>query len=240
VNHSRGIYGGGIVYRSGVSVSLGTGLPAGTKHHRGFRCGTYPTYISTSSTYDGWPLWEVDRRVYVDGAAPEVVVLEAPQVDEGIEALRAGRFVDARLIYLERAQERREKEESGEVAGVDREALRLAGFAAAGAGRFAEAERLMTQAYEEDSSLAVSPLRGKALVGGPLEMRRLVTGAVAFAHREPSAGAWNTVAWLMQAEGRHDLARTMAERGEALRLRSTTSGANATGTADLVSAAVVE
>ena len=217
VNHSRGIYSG-IGYATTTNVGLGTGISVSYngKCYRGFRCGGYPTYYYASSSYAGWPLWEVDRRVYVDGA-PEVVVIEVPEPDEGLVALRTGKFNDARLIYLKRALERKEKEEAGEETGVDREALRLAGLAAAGEGRFAEAERLMTEAYAEDPSLELTPLRGKTLVGGSREMRKLVTGAVAFAYRQPSAGAWDVVSWLMQAEGRHDMARKMAERAEGMR-----------------------
>ena len=225
VHDSTGLLAGGrIVVKSKVRVGIGSGLPAHACVH-----GVWPWWDCSCAayrrgTYGYGPLWGVDGRVYVDGRPGSVAVPEPP-VDEGVEALRARRFAFARVVYLERATARVDAEGSGEEAGVDRRALRLAGLAAAGEGRYDEAERLFEDAYGADGTLAGEPLEGATLVGGTRAMREIVNGAVAHAHRVGRAASWEMVAWLMQAEGRHDRARAMMARAE--RLREEGEGARA-------------
>ena len=57
-------------------------------------------------------------------------------------------------------------------------------------------------------------MSGEALGVRATEMRRIVTRAVAHAHRVDRPDAWFMVAVLMQAEGRDDLARRMLERAQ--------------------------
>ena len=216
---SRGFAGGGIGYRSCVSVPAWSYTNCST--------GIYPwyyypyTYGGWQSTYAGGPLYEVNRLV---GAGdPTVVVILEPKVDEALDALQAGRFASARLMYLERAHERSEAEADGEETGVDRTALRLAGLAAAGERRYPEADRLFTEAYSEDPSLVDRPLDGATLVRGARDIRDIVNGAVAYAYKVGTADAWKMVAWLMQGEGRNDQARAMMARADEIAARVDTT-----------------
>jgi hypothetical protein len=192
-----------------VDVSLGTGTDLWVCGCGGLGCdgGCWWWWEQgyDRTTYGGVPLWEIDRRV--DVGEERAVVKPAP-VDEALAALREGRYVMAKMMYLERARAE---------AGVDARAMRLAGLAAAGEGRFEEAERLLEEAYAADTGLEGTPMEGRLLIGGGLELREIVNGAVAHAQRTGRAASWEMVAVLMQSEGRFDVARRMAERAGDIR-----------------------
>lgn len=97
----------------------------------------------------------------------------------------------------------------------DPERRRLLALARAGERDFADAADQIHQVYAADPDIAVYPLDGDALFDSPLELRRLVVGAVRHAQRSGTARAWLLVAVLMQAEGRDDVAFKMLGRADA-------------------------
>lgn len=218
VYRSRGFLGGGIRYKSHVKVPLGTYTGVCVNGIYPWYYYPYFTYGGWHSTYTGGPLYEVDRLV--GEQSPTVIVVVQPKTDEALEALQAGKFATARLLYLARAEERRQAEEDGEETRVDRTALRLAALAAAGEGRYPEADRLFAEAYEEDPLLEQRPMEGATLVGGTRQMREILNGAVAYAYKAGTPSAWKMVAWLMQGEGRYERARAMMARAEEIAARS--------------------
>lgn len=95
----------------------------------------------------------------------------------------------------------------------DAEAARALALALLDARRTREGVEMMAQVYERTPSLASSPIPPDA-VGSEHELRDLVARVVEHAHKTNTSGAWLTVAMLMQAEGRVDLAFKMIERAD--------------------------
>jgi tetratricopeptide (TPR) repeat protein len=184
-------------------------------HRNSWRYGPY-----WHSSYGGVPLYEIARR-----EDPALLGLEQPSgkpakpVDEGLVALRNHDFETAAGIYATRAESQRKAEaavpEEGDApVEVSRKDFRLAGLAYAGNRQFEQSMRAFREAYAEDPGLRSMPLDGEALIGSSMELRSMVTGAVAHAHRTEEADAWLMVGVLMQAEGRTDRARKMLARAE--------------------------
>jgi hypothetical protein len=103
---------------------------------------------------------------------------------------------------------RREIREQGEQA----ETLRRLGVALAMDRRWLDAAAVMRSAYRLDAKLGTTPLDVAAVGVDDRRLRELVKGAVLAANRGKSASEWLLVAALMQAEGREELATTMAWR----------------------------
>lgn len=80
--------------------------------------------------------------------------------------------------------------------------------------RFLDATAMMGYIYDRVPGLANEPMQQSLWGDSPLRLRRSVTDAVRFAHRSPSGNAWLTVAVLMQAQGRDDVALRMVERAK--------------------------
>jgi len=179
-------------------------------------CGwSRPWYTSWGGRTWTWPpLIEVERRV-----EPQVIVVAPPEpppppIDEGLAALASRDFGRATIVYAQRLTDAKADESSTPLARAGDQ--RLMALSMIGMRRFTEGAAAMRAAYDADPSLTDRPLNGAALLGGSMEVRRLVNGAVEYAHRSGTSEAWFAVAVLMQAEGRHERARVMFERSSAL------------------------
>ena len=229
VIHTTAITSGGTRLRAGyhfVESEFGTGLvlvPGRGKSHWSWGCwggggwgwGWLGRRVWRDTSWSGPPLVEITRRLdpALLGLSTEERAPAAP-VDPGLEALGSGSWTRALAVYLQRAEEQRRREAEDSGVERDRSDLRLAAFALAGDGQFERAERLFAEAYSEDPGLKDRAMSGEALGVRATEMRRIVTRAVAHAHRVDRPDAWFMVAVLMQAEGRDDLARRMLERAQ--------------------------
>lgn len=194
----------------------------------------FPSAYWRDRSYLAAPRFEPRRRV--DPASgqqpvrPQTPTISAEQAaaqavtkpDEGLEALRTGAFDRAAAIYQRRAEEQTQIESGTEPRAMpDRSALRLAGLAHAGAGRFAESMQAFARAMAEDESLQRKPLDGPKLLGSRSAYRAVVTKAVRFAQKgEAGPDGWDYVALLMDAEGRTEAASRMRERAEQERARA--------------------
>jgi hypothetical protein len=161
----------------------------------------------------------VEQTAIVPLAVDNSFAPPAPDVDEAMVDLRAGRYLDAAQEFLRRhtarVREELEAAGAGEVVIPDRSALRLHALALAGARDQAGAARAFAQAYREDPLLEGNPLDGGGLIGSGMELRRILIDAVRSAHRSGSPDAWNAVGRLMQAQGRFERANTMFARADA-------------------------
>lgn len=209
-----------------VESEFGAGLiwvPGRGKSHWSWGCwdglgwgwGWSGRRVWRDTSWSGPPLVEITRRLdpALLGLSTEERAPAAP-VDAGLEALSTGNWMRAVAVYLQRAEEQRRREAEDSEVERDRSDLRLAAFALAGDGQFERAERLFAEAYSEDPGLKDRAMSGEALGIRASEMRRMVTRAVAHAHRVDRPDAWLMVAVLMQAEGRDDLARQMLQRAQ--------------------------
>jgi len=138
--------------------------------------------------------------------------------EQGERALRAGRYALAIALFAEAADEQRRETSEGDQA--NRQAQRLLGIAYAANRDFENAATQLIDAFEADPSLRTIPLRGEDLFRDGLELNSVTSRAVGHAHRNPSYGSWFTVAVLMQAQGKNDLANQMIQRGEEARDRA--------------------
>jgi len=137
--------------------------------------------------------------------------------DEAADALVRGAYELAVDLYLSRLGRARAGSGEAEVpVELDAHLLRLMGLALAGARHFDEAAEVFAHAYEIEPGLFDEPLDGRGAIGSSMEMRRIVLGAVKYAHEVNTALAWKMVGYLMQAEGRKDQARNMFERAAEL------------------------
>ena len=198
----------------------GTGYPFITYGRRRGFYGRYYyprswRYYRTYDSPDTSTLIELARRydpalIGVDPNAEPPTNLELGQ-----GALRQGVYADAiSLLALAVDEQRREETEESQ---PNRQAQRLLGIAYAAAGQYEQAGEQFAEAFETDASLRTIPLRGDDLFNRTLELNSIVSRAVGHAHRNPSYESWFTVAVLMQAQGRNDLANTMIQRAEAAR-----------------------
>lgn len=229
VGPTGGFRSGGLSQTPGASAgrelsSFGGGTPFwGSSRQRcrhGWDCRSCswsrPWYTSWGGRTWTWPpLVEVERRV-----EPQVIVVAPPEpppppVDEGLAALASRDFGRATIVYAQRLADAKADESSTPQARAGDQ--RLMALAMIGMRRFTEGAAAMRAAYDADPSLTDRPLNGAALLDGNMQVRRLVNGAVEYAHRSGSSDAWFAVAVLMQAEGRHDRARVMFGRSDALR-----------------------
>lgn len=113
--------------------------------------------------------------------------------------------------YVEAAEALRAELESSP---DDLERRRLLALALSGDRQFTEAADLILDVHASDPDIAVYPLDGDALFQSPLDLRRIVVGAVRHAQRTGTARSWLLVAVLMQAEGREGVAFDMIERAK--------------------------
>ncbi|MFG0292113.1 MAG: hypothetical protein ACF8MJ_03050 [Phycisphaerales bacterium JB050] len=225
VGASRYSYGGDYYYPSG------TGYPNVHPYYygygRGFYYGRYyyPTnwrYIRTYDTPDTSTLIELARRYdpQLIGADPNA---EPPtSLELGEIAMKRAEYAEAITKFAEAHDEQKRAE-----AGSDqpnRQAQRLLGIAYAADRQFEFAGKQLAEAFETDASLRNLPIRGEDLFKDGLELTSIVSRAVGYAHRKPSYESWFTVAVLMQAQGKNDLANDMIKRAEAA--RSAASGQN--------------
>lgn len=171
-------------------------------------------------SYDGPPLVEIARRVDPAllnlPAVPAPPPPRAPTPEEMARAsLEARDYERAALIYARLAEEQRAHESSSAPQQVvDRSADQMQALALAGARQFSQAAELLALARLQDPNAA--PIDGAEFIASASEMRRIVTGAVAWAHTENSPNAWRLVAFLMEIEGRAGPAQRMLERAESL------------------------
>ncbi len=179
-------------------------------------CGwSRPWYTRWDGRTWTWPpLVEVERRV-----EPQVIIVAPPEPpppppDEGLVALANRDFGRATIVYAQRLADAKLDETSTPQSRATDQ--RLMALSMIGMRRFTEGASAMRAAYDADPGLSDRPLNGAALLGGSMEVRRLVNAAVEYAHRSGSSDAWFAVAVLMQAEGRHDRARLMFDRSDAL------------------------
>lgn len=231
VIHTTGTTIGGTRLRAGyhfVESEFGSGLvlvPGRGKSHWSWGCwsgvgwgwgwGWPGRTVWRDTSWSGPPLVEITRRLdpALLGLSTEERAPAAP-VDPGLDALASGSWTRALAVYLQRAEEQRRREAEDSEVERDRSDLRLAAFSLAGDGQFDRAERLFAEAYSEDPGLNDRAMSGEALGVRATELRRMVTRAVAHAHRVDRPDAWLMVAVLMQAEGRDDLARQMLKRAQ--------------------------
>lgn len=207
-------YSGGRYYSFGVgdpSIYIG---PGNSYFGRAYGRYYWPRdyrYFRRYDSPDSSTLIELARRYdpQLIGADPNA---EPPTARElGVQALQAGQYEAAIAQFAEAAAEERRDTEGDEAI---RQAQRLLGIAYAAAKRFDEAGTQLTAAFEADPSLRTIPIRGEDLFPDGLELSSIVSRAVGHAHSNPSYDSWFTVAVLMQAQGRNDLANTMIKRGE--------------------------
>jgi len=91
------------------------------------------------------------------------------------------------------------------------------GVALIGAGRFDDAVSMMRLAYSSDPGLAVEPLSLRLDLPDKT-WRELVVRSVRHGHKRGTPAAWLTVAVLMQAQGRPEVAMRMLDRARDLGL----------------------
>jgi len=103
--------------------------------------------------------------------------------------------------------------------------LRLLAVALMEDKRFDDAASVMWSAYRIDPKLGGDPIDVSELGYYSAEWRSLVTKAVITANRLNKASSWLLVAALMQAEGRTDLAKKMAEKAKKVGLAPEIAGA---------------
>jgi len=229
---SYGGYGG--YYGGGRYYSFGGGSSNRIIVRYGNFGNTYPSQVY------GRYYWPRDYRYYRRYDSPDTSTLvelarrydpgligadpnaEPPTSREiGEAALRAGEYERAITEFATATQEELAASEDAEQPG--RQSQRLLGLAYAAAKQFDEAGEQLTQAYEADPNLRTLPIRGGDLFSSGLELNSIVSRAVGHAHRHPSYNSWFTVAVLMQAQGKNDLANTMIERAEASRASESAS-----------------
>lgn len=210
---------GGIAVNHGQYISFGPGnsnivIRRGGYYGR-YYSPWYDRYYRRYDVPDTATLVELARRY-----DPQLLGAEAnaePPTDRqrGEHALRAGRYADAVAFLASAADaEQRDIEEGAQPV---RQAQRLLGIAYASNREFEKAAEMLVDAFEVDPTLRNLPLRGADLFGPGLELNTITSRAVGYAHRHPSYGSWFTVAVLMQAQGKTDLANQMIERAEAAR-----------------------
>lgn len=187
-------------------------------------------YYRRYDTPDTSTLIELARRYDPEliGADPNA---EPPTARElGERALRAGRYDIAITEFAAAADEEQRDEADSEQ--PSRQAKRLLGIAHAADKQFELAGQHLTEAFETDPGLRTLPIRGEDLFPDGLELNSIVSRAVGHAHRSPSYNAWFTVAVLMQAQGKNDLANTMIERAEAARAAEQSDASDTDGDGD--------
>lgn len=211
--------GGGSYYYGGDGYyyPFGTGYPT-ILYGRG--SGFYGRYYYPRSyryyrTYDNpdtSTLIELARRY--DPALIGVDPNAEPPTDRerGEQAMRRGNYDDAIALFASAADDQRRSDDAD--AQPNRQAQRLLGIAHAAGGQFDKAGEQLAEAFEKDPSLRTIPLRGDELFGQALELNSIVSRAVGYAHRKPSYESWFTVAVLMQAQGKNELANEMIQRAE--------------------------
>ncbi len=187
---------------------------------RGFYYGRY--YYPTSSRYyrtydspDTSTLIELARRYdpQLVGVDPNA---EPPTARElGEQAMKQGDYSDAITKFSEAHDEQKRSDAASDQ--PNRQAQRLLGIAYAADRQFEFAGKQLVEAFEADPSLRNLPIRGEDLFKSGLELNAVVSRAVGYAHRHPSYETWFTVAVLMQAQGKNDLANEMIKRAEAAR-----------------------
>jgi hypothetical protein len=213
-------YGGDFYYPSG------TGYPRVHPFYYGFGRGSYGRYYYPRSyryyrvydTPDTSTLIELARR-YDPQLLGQGANAEPPSARElGERAMRAGDYSEAISLFAEASNQQQRSD--GDADQPDRQAQRLLGIAHAADHQFEQAGLLLVDAFETDASLRTMPIRGDDLFESGLELNSVVSQAVGHAHRHPSYESWFTVAVLMQAQGKNDLANKMIERGEAARAKA--------------------
>ncbi len=226
---------------SGITITGSYGQLYGGGTYYPFGGGSNPIVIRYGNYGRSYPsmvygryYWPRDYRYYRRYDSPDTSTLvelarrydpaligadpnaEPPTARElGEAALRAGRYEQAITEFLEAAQQ--ERQDNADSDNPTRQAQRLLGIAYAAAKQFDQAGTQLSEAFEVDPSLRTLPIRGNDLFPSGLELNSIVSRAVGHAHRHPSYDSWFTVAVLMQAQGKNDLANTMIERAEAAR-----------------------
>lgn len=99
--------------------------------------------------------------------------------------------------------------------------VREMGVALLQSDRTEDAMNMVHEAYAKNPELGILPLNRTLLGESEEPLRLLVVRAVQHTNREPSAEGWLTVAMLMQAQGRVELAGEMLDRAEGLGLEKT-------------------
>ncbi len=192
-----------------ITYGRGSGFYGRYYYPRSYR------YYRTYDNPDTSTLIELARRYdpQLIGVDPNA---EPPTDRErGEEAMRRGNYSDAISLFASAADEQRRSE--ADDAQPNRQAQRLLGIAYAADGQFDKAGEQLAEAFAADPSLRTIPIRGEELFGPALELNSIVSRAVGYAHRKPSYESWFTVAVLMQAQGKNDLANEMIQRAEAAR-----------------------
>jgi tetratricopeptide (TPR) repeat protein len=211
-------YGGDFYYPSG------TGYPNVHPYYYGYgRRSYYGRYYSPSNwryyrtydTPDTSTLIELARRYDPEliGVDPNA---EPPTARElGEIAMKNAEYGEAITKFSEAHDEQKRADSASDQ--PNRQAQRLLGIAYAADRQFEFAGQQLVAAFETDPSLRNLPIRGEDLFKDGLELNSVVSRAVGFAHRNPSYESWFTVAVLMQAQGKNDLANDMIKRAEAAR-----------------------
>jgi len=202
----------------GSSISVGgpsQGYLFGTKYYPYYYpYGYYPW--NPYGTYEGpmlvGQLSTVDPALLLPEAQPEPLNPDAA----ASAALSAGQYSAAVRLH-------RELLDDGGADGPEIQQRLI--LALCGDQRFVEAASLAADLLTTLPTVAAAPVSGPAFVPDALELRKLVTGAVRRAHREPSVEGWLLVALLMEMESRGETAARMVDRAAALGLDPALAGA---------------
>ena len=173
-------------------------------------------------TYDGPPLVEIARRV--DPAILNLPVVPAPPppppptpAELARAALLAHEYNRAAIIYARLADEQREQESAApQPPAPDRIFEMLNALALAGARQFPAAADVIERMDSQPPPPTNIP--APEMLSSATELRRIVNGAVAWAHEENTPRAWRLVAFLMEIEGRVGPAERMRERAALLEI----------------------
>lgn len=188
--------------------------------HFPFFSGFYPWWYAAGA-YDLYNGWYNYGYPTVQGTYADISTAQQPQAPAPAAPSEAAHPVTEREVgdlYLRSGESRsaatsyraylKKNPQDGMV-------MRSLGMALFESGQTKEAVATIAMAYRVEPSLAENPFPADVLAGGAEEVRTNIRKASVYANKTKGAAEWLTVAVLMQAEGRDDLARTMLDRASA-------------------------
>jgi hypothetical protein len=179
------------------------GYPWGFAYPWGYSGGSYYGY-GYDTVYGSYAAYDPALYHAPVQLPPAPVTIDTPPATEkerGDTLLEAGAFKQAITAY---------KAHLNDNPG-DAGAMRSLGMALIADSQLQDGVAMVAMAYKADPALASEPVQG-ALLSGAGGVRAMVERVSVFANRVKLPSAWLTLAALMQAEGRNQLAGRMIDR----------------------------